>query len=250
MTHMTSRRMLLGSLVATAGGASAALLFQEPGTAALAAAQRLSASGDAMTVELQRQLRAALPAFRNGSAEACRQYAATLRVWAAYGKTRNYDGQIRSQLRRLINDRGRAAVIDMTPNHDDMAGVIRALGGTREDVERMHERPGLSRKEAVVDALLKEGFTPALERMAAQLEVVATNMDRNGRQIRAVAQYQGASCDEVCGMADLLKDYMEIVCALAMFFPVAAELCIAAAGAWMGALSACALCRIGQYFWG
>jgi hypothetical protein len=247
VTHMTSRRMLLGSLVATAGGASAALLFQEPGTAALAAAQRLSSSGDAMTVELQRQLRAALPAFRNGSAEACRQYAATLRAWAAYGKTRNYDGQIRSQLRRLLNERGRAAVIDMTPNHDDMASVVRSLGGTREDVERMHDRPALSRKEAVVDALLQEGLTPALERMAIQLEGVAKNMDRNGRQIRAVAQYQGASCDEVCGIADLLKEYMEVVCALAMFFPVAAELCIAAAGAWMGGLTACALCRIGQY---
>jgi hypothetical protein len=249
VTHMTSRRMLLGSLVATAGGASAALLFPEPGAAAQAA-QRLSASGDAMTAELQRQLRAALPAFRNGSAEACRQYAATLRVWAAYGKTRNYDGQIRSQLRRLINERGRAAVIDMTPNHDDMASVVRGLGGRVEDVQRLHERPGLSRKDAVIDALLQEGLTPALERMAAQLEVVAKNMDRNGRQIRAVAQYQGASCDEVCGMADLLKEYMEVVCALAMFFPVAAELCIAAAGAWMGGLTACALCRIGQYFWG
>ena len=240
--------MLLGSLVATAGGASAALLFQEPGPAL--AAQRLSSSADAMTVELQRQLRAALPAFRDGSAEACRQYAATLRVWAAYGKTRNYDGQIRAQLRRVINERGRAAVLDMTPKHDDMARVVRALGGRPEDVERLHEPVGLSRKEAVVDALLKEGFTPALERMAVQLEAVATNMDRSARQVRAVALAQATSCDEICGFTDLLKQYMEVVCALAMVLPAAAELCIAAAGAWMGALTACALCRVGQYFWG
>jgi hypothetical protein len=242
--------MLLGSLVATAGGASAALLFQEPRLGAQAAAQRFSASGDAMTAELQRQLRASLPAFRNGSAEACRQYAATLRVWAAYGKTRNYDGQIRAQLRRVITERGRAAVLDMTPNHDDMAGVIRALGGRPEDVERLHEPPGLSRKEAVVDALLTEGFTPALERMAVQLEAVAARIDRNAQQVRAVALAQGTSGDEICGFTDALKQYMEVVCALALVFPAAAELCVAAAGAWMGGLSACALCRIGQYFWG
>ena len=245
---MKNRRAFLMGSAALAAGAGAVGL--NVATRGLAAAQNSAAGSDAMVLELRRQFRAALPGLRKADGESARQYAAALRTFAAYAKTRDFDGQVRRGLRRVIAERGRAEVLDMTPNHAEMEAKIRDLGGTDEDVKRLHGPVDITRKELALDGLLKEGLTPAMERLAAMLERGSTGMDRNSGNIRTVAQFQGATCDEICGYADLLGEYMNFVCAMVAIFPIMADVCIAAIGAWTGALAACGLCRIGQYFWG
>jgi hypothetical protein len=245
---MKNRRAFLMGSAALAAGAGAVGL--NVATRGLAAAQNSAVSSDAMVLELRRQFRAALPGLRKADGESARQYAVALRTFVAYAKTRDFDGQVRRALRRVIAERGRAEVLDMTPNHAEMEAKVRDLGGTDEDVDILHAPADIRRKELALDGLLKEGLTPAMERLAAMLERGAAGMDRNSGNIRTVAQSQGSSCEEVCGYADLIRDYMDLVCAMVALFPIMADVCIAAIGAWTGALAACGLCKIGQYFWG
>jgi hypothetical protein len=240
--------MVLGSMVAVAGGGSAAVLLQTRGTAAQTAAAG-GRNADAVIGEVRQQLKGALAGLENGSGEAARRAASLAQIWAAHIHARTPDSEIRALAQRGVRRQGRAAILDAPVNHAEMDAHFRAMGLTGAQIAQLdlHAPPDPQAKEAALDRLLAEGMQPVVDRAVSMLTRTAERLDATGglRPIAARTDF----CDDICLGQTWFHVEMEIACGLAALgyiFPpmlVFAEICALFASFWLIMLAACQLCR-------
>jgi hypothetical protein len=222
-----SRRRLLGSAMTLGAGAAIGTTLSFPsGGVPLAAAGRQNLVHD----ELVRQLKQGVEGLRGARpGEAARSVAGTLRVLAAHYKATGVDDQFKTGLRKAIARDGREAVLRWESEASMFAAESRRFGVT---VPLPREPFNLAERERALDAVLKQGATPALLVAAAELTRLAPQLDRMGTSPIARRQCAGAT-----GMAYSLEF---IALASCLVNPI---LCAGFGGAYFGL-------KLGLYFAG
>jgi hypothetical protein len=223
---MTSRRLFLGSIATAGVGAVGVTALNFPVAAQPAA--------NPITREILRQLRGGVKKLIDGSGpDGARQLATTLRIYAA---TLN-DDQIRAALRKA----NRQTLLYGSVNHAEMERLADELGIPR-TILPTHPTSTPQGREQALDRMLKEGLSPFLREAADRLDQTAVTLQERTARVRNVALQQCASCDWACGFVDNSETAMNVACALAVIFPPAMELCMAASANYLTVYFVCAFC--------
>src|SRR5688572_5488569 len=197
---MQNRRMFLGSAAAAGvGTAVGGVFFQGFDTHAQA-----HDTADPLMAELRNQIVSTVVAIRKGrghAGEHARRIAAQIRLANAHG----IGAAIDAQLRALLREEGRDALLAREINPAMLASELRAVG-----VERL---PALSATYAdrarVLDAMVRNGMTATLATLAAGFEQVAPALDRRG--VVTVALQDDETCWQwlltLSGVESLLVDW-------------------------------------------
>ena len=236
-----SRRMFLGSTVAAAGGGA---LFSFGNTPFSQITLAQSSGPDPLVAALQLQLKGGMEKLLQGKGEGARQFASTLRIYAAHAKGR--EAEWIARFRQLVADKGRAALVNAPVNHQEMERIADTLG-VPVSMRPPHTPADPFRLEQALDLLLKEGIFPSIERAAVQLEQRGAQIDqRPPAQIALVVLRQDGFCASVCAGADALWHVSEVACAAAaaLPLPLLIEACALASQACLALYAACLLCQI------
>ena len=190
-----SRRRLLGSALTLGAGAAIGSTVSFPSMGIpLAAAGRKDLVHD----ELIRQLKSGVRGMRGERpAEAARTVAATLRILAAHYQATDQDAVFKTRLRDAIARQGRDAVLRWEPDAAMMAAEAREFGV----FTPLPKEPfDLAERERALDAMLKNGVTPALLAAAAEISRRASQLDRMG-----VSPVSARQCPNVGGFTLTLE---------------------------------------------
>ena len=171
----TPRRMFLHTAAVAIPSAAIALPFLEGAAAGQIPAKRTQ---DPVLQEVLRQAKAATTAATRPNAaanggEPLRQLASALRVLSAHGATIGLDAAIAKGLRSL----GRGAVLAHRPDLQALAAQLKA-NGIDVDVSQLGVvRDDPAARSAAFDALVKDGASATLRRVAASFEDMAVKLD-------------------------------------------------------------------------
>ena len=170
-----SRRRVLGSALTLGAGAAigSTVSFPSMGVPVAAAAGR-----DPVHDELIRQLKEGVGGLQGARpGEAARSVAATLRLLAAHYRAIGADEQFKTGLRKAIARDGRDAVLRWEMDPAMLVAEARNFGVT---VPVPREPFNLAERERALDGMLKNGGTPALLAVAAEISRRASHLDRAG----------------------------------------------------------------------
>lgn len=235
-----SRRVFIGSTAAVAAAAGATLFQTSLGHAQVASGA--ARTHDPVVEAFIREIQLAMADLTRGKGEGGRRIAQTLRVWAAYGDTRNYNSEFTQAAQRTIATRGRQDLVYAGGNHAELERYAELLGV--KGIVDLHQPGDPAARDKALDRLLKGGITPSLKAAADSLEKGAKWLDEHRPSVQPVAFARSCSCDDICIGSQLLKDEMDIVCAASIFFAPLADLCAALAMAWLSVAAMCGMCRL------
>jgi len=178
---MQNRRTFLGSAAAAGVGAAVGGSLFLP--TSLPHAQGF-AVGDPVMAELQKQVADTVIALRKGRGKAgehARRLAANIRLMNAHGVAASAD----AQLRRLLKQEGRDALLARQMDPDMVAAELKVIGVTRV--------PTFSATYAdharMLDATVTKGMSATLADVSAGFERIAPVLDRNANtSLVAVSQ--------------------------------------------------------------
>ena len=180
---MQNRRTFLGS--AAAAGVGAAVGGSALFPTSLSYAQGHPVPDDPVMAELQKQLAETVIAIRKGRGKAgehARRIAANVRLLNAYGLATAAD----VQLRRLLKQEGREALLAREIDPTMLAGELKVIG-----VERL---PAFSATYAdralMIDTTATNGMAAALAAVAAGFDRIAPVLDRHATTTSVVAVRQ------------------------------------------------------------
>lgn len=236
MNGTVGRRVFVGSLA----GAGVGALGVSSLDLSLAAQP---ASTSPLLSEIRGQLNDAFGRMQNGEAAGARQAATVMRVYAS---TVN-DDQVRTMLRKAT----RQTLLFGDADHKVMLQQVDRLGLRREMFPPHSIRRGPGR-EAAANRLLKEGLSPLMRQLADTLDGVAEKMEvaaRRGVRLAAVRFMQPIpdncpDCAQEEAQVEFARDAMEIICAVALVFPVLMELCFAASATYVAFYMALVTCNL------
>jgi hypothetical protein len=180
-----ARRRFLGSAVSLGAGAVIGATLSSP-SAAVTAAQ--GGRRDLVHDELVRQMKEGIRSLRGPRpGEASRRLAATLRLLAAHQA--GGDAELRRRLQAAIRRDGREALLRAEADPAMLAAEAREFGFERVPPAEPFDRGA---RERALDALLKQGASPALLSAAAALEQLAPTLERGG--VTTVAARETDAC--------------------------------------------------------
>ena len=167
-----ARRRFLRSAVTLGAGTAIGATLSSPSMAVTEAAH--GGEADAVHAELVRQLKDGVRALRGPRpGEAARRLAATARVLAAHQA--GGDADLQRRLQAAIRRDGREALLRAEANPAMLAAEAREFGFDRVPPAEPFDRAA---RERALDALLKQGASPALSSAAAALDRLARTLER------------------------------------------------------------------------
>jgi hypothetical protein len=223
--------VFIGSAAALSSAAVGGALFFTSSDGHVHAAQR--GAGDPVTLALRKQMQDAVKALHGNArqGEAARKLAATLRLVVAHGTATGLDAAIKSSLRAQIRSLGRDAVVTAEIPEAQLANELRQFG-----VAAPPRTPvDYAARNRALNDLLANGFTPRLQAAADFFDKVSAQLDETAVLRPIALRKDSVNCADIASVRNGLADYMSLVCAFAWMGPAAADLCMAAAGAWAGA---------------
>jgi len=237
---MQNRRAFIGSTAAVAAAAGATVFQTSLGHAQApsGAAKTIDPVVDAFVKEIQQ----ATADLTRGKGEGGRRIAQTLRVWAAYGESRSYNTQFTQAAQRAVASRGRQEIVYGAVNHAELERYAERLGVT--GTIDLHQASDPAARDKALDRLLKEGITPSLRAAAETLERGAKWLDEHRPSVQPVAFARDCGCNDICIGAVLMKEQMDVVCAISVLFPPIADFCVAMIMCWLTLASMCGICKI------
>ena len=189
-----ARRRFLRSAATLGAGAAIGSTVSFPSTGVPVAA---AAGQGPVHAELVRQLKDGVRALRGPRpGEAARRLAATARVLAAHQE--GADAELQRRLQAAIRRDGREALLRAEPNPAMLAAEAREFGFERVPPA---EPFNLAARERALDALLKQGASPALRSAADALDRLARSLERGA--VTAVAARDDDQVDLAAGCPNL-----------------------------------------------
>ena len=182
-----ARRRFLRSAATLGAGTVIGATLSPPSVAVTAAAH--GGGSDVVHAELVRQLKDGVRALRGPRpGEAARRLAATARVLAAHQA--GGDADLQRRLQAAIRRDGREALLRAEANPAMLAAEAREFGFDRVPPAEPFDRAA---RERALDALLKQGASPALRSAADALDRLARTLERGA--VTAVAARDDEAVD-------------------------------------------------------
>lgn len=193
------RRVFVGSVVA-----GLPLLASSTAGAARAGWQAHvhpeGAAADPVLEHIVRQLASAHNELRRQpKGEHVRAFTAQLRTLAVYGRSIGLDAKVKAAVAEMVERDGRDEVLYTDINRDRMRGELKRYGA-QPDERLLNRIPNLdyAARTASLNSVLASGLTAHLERTAAMMERVASEIDRRTgtavRVSRRDSEYWAAYC--------------------------------------------------------
>ena len=238
MSVEVGRRVFVGSV-------AAGLPLLAGGGTTLAFAQRRTGSKRVQDPVFDQSLTDMKGAVRSlsqaGSGEQARRLASSLRVFAAWGASKQFDSRVKDTIRNIIARDGRQALLRRNIDRGMFRAEARDLGfDARSNVPVLE--PAIvddAQRQKIVDDLLTNGVTGRWRQLADTLDAAAAALDRQAA-LRAGGTTLVAQLDpSICQMINQELSYLNIqmVFWCAPWFYWAPQPCAMATSAYLGVLA-------------
>lgn len=235
MSVDVGRRVFVGSMAAglpllAGGGATLAFAQRQDG------AKRIQDPVfDQVLIDMKGAVRGLSQA---GSGEHARRLASSLRVFAAWGATKQFDSRVKETLRDVVKREGRDTLLRRNADAAMFKAEARALGfdGTSGVPLPVPQLVDFTTKQRVVDDLLANGVTPRWRAAAATLDDAARSLDRMASAKSAGVTLVRQTDPSICRMINQELNYLNIqmVFWCAPWFYWVPEPCGMATSAYLG----------------
>jgi hypothetical protein len=219
---MQSRRAFIGSAAAASAGAVGLAVSNQ----SFAPVVRAQTTDDPIVTELERQLSEATHKLLDRPSESLRTIASAVRLGAIHYRSKGVDQAVDRALRRMIQERGRDALLTLSPSAEELNAIARNAGLSSFPPTAFD----YAARSAGLDAVLKVGLTARLTQMAAAFEEQSRGIDARLGPVRRIA-YDAQMCGILQNQMQQTQIYMAIFCAansalLEMGLWVAAPTCV------------------------
>jgi len=235
MSVDVGRRVFVGSMAAglpllAGGGATLAFAQKQNG------ATRIQ---DPVFDQLLTDMKGAVRGLSQaGSGEQTRRLASSLRVFAAWGASQQFDSRVKETLRGVVKREGRDALLRSNVDPAMFKAEARAFGfdGTSAVPLPVPQVVDFATRQRVVDDLLANGITPRWRAVAATLDDAARSLDRIASARSAGVTLIRQVDPSICRMINQELSYLSIqmVFWCAPWFYWVPEPCGMATSAYLG----------------
>jgi hypothetical protein len=235
MSVEVGRRVFVGSMAAglpllAGGGATLAFAQRQTG------AKRIQ---DPVFDQVLTDMKGAVRGLSQaGSGEHTRRLASSLRVFAAWGASKQFDSRVKDTLRDVVKREGRDALLRRSVDPAMFKAVSRAFGfdGPSAGPLLMPQPVDFAAGQRVVDDLLANGVTPRWRAVAATLDDAARGLDRIASARSAGVTLVSQIDPSICRMIQQELSYLNIqmVFWCAPWFYWVPEPCGMATSAYLG----------------
>jgi len=235
MNVEVGRRVFVGSMAAglpllAGGGATLAFAQKQNG-----ATRIQDPVFDQLLTDMKGSVRSLSQA---GSGEQARRLASSLRVFAAWGASKQFDSRVKATLRDVAKREGRDALLRRSVDPAMFKAEAREFGfdGTSAVPLPVPQPVDFVTRQRVLDDLLANGVTPRWRAVAATLDDAARSLDRmaaaRSAGVTLVAQVDPSICRMIQQELNYLTVQMVFWCA--PWFYWVPEPCGLATSAYMG----------------
>jgi hypothetical protein len=235
MSVEVGRRVFVGSMAAglpllAGGGATLAFAQRQTG------AKRIQ---DPVFDQVLTDMKGAVRGLSQaGSGEHTRRLASSLRVFAAWGASKQFDSRVKDTLRDVVKREGRDALLRRSVDPAMFKAESREFGfdGTSAVPLLMPQPVDFAARQRVVDDVLANGVTPRWRAVAATLDDAARGLDRIASARSAGVTLVAQTDPSICRMIQQELSYLNIqmVFWCAPWFYWVPEPCGMATSAYLG----------------